>query len=157
MILTKLNAYIKLSNKLKGKLMVCGSTALQFHGLIENSDSADLDLVLIHDSTITDEDKKEDKKILGLWSMINSFDPYEGADQTVVGSRYFIVFNDGPKVLNTHVFLAEKLLHPNYTKADFGDVNNVMFVSPKNVIEAKKLFNRPKDIKSLTEIAKSLL
>jgi hypothetical protein len=153
----KLQAYNSLRNILNGSLIVCGSTALQFYGL-SNSDPNDLDLLLLtNDTESTPKRIQQDKEKLNLLSMTSGLRPYPEADPSLIGERFFLIFNYGEVKLNIHLFIIDKMLHSNLCKADFDNQKNILFASPAHIIKAKKILNRPKDIKTLSLIAKSIL
>ena len=144
--------YFMLKRKFHGQLLVAGSQAMHEYGLCLNPNPTDLDLVLLHNNHSPDL-IKEDRKRLQDMSDMNETEAYnDSASADEVGYRYFLSFNGKAQKYDVHVFVAKNLLAPQtFTSKD------IHFVSPANVIKAKKLFNRPKDLKALSETAKLIM
>jgi hypothetical protein len=144
--------YFMLKRKFHGQLLVAGSQAMHEYGLCLNPNPLDLDLVLLHQNN-DQEAINHDKKRLRDMSDLNESPTYnDSASGEKIGYRYFLTFNGKVEKYEVHVFVAKSLLVPETFTS-----NDIHFVSPANVIQAKKMFNRPKDLKALSEMAKLIM
>lgn len=158
----QITIYSDLKKQFHGQLIICGSAAMYYYGLIEKFSDTDFDLILLHNNHGPAE-IEEDMKKLELLSMTNSKKSYpvKEEDDKRIGERFFLIFNQemaDKKIsnFNVDIFVSKSLLHDGVCLAHYPGME-IFMASPKNVILAKKLFGRTKDILSLSEIAKSIM
>ena len=114
------------------QFILTGSTALQFHGLVETS--SDVDIILVNP---TDECKK----------IIEKLEEKSNTQNTYKASVAYIFEHEGVKI---DIFIET-------TKTDCCSYEGV-FINPiKKIVEAKKKIARIKDFAQLRKIASSIL
>ena len=114
------------------QFILTGSTALQFHGLVETS--SDVDIILVNP---TDECKK----------IIEKLEEKSNTQNTYKASVAYIFEHEGVKI---DIFIET-------TKTDCCSYEGV-FINPiKKIVEAKKKIARTKDFAQLRKIASSIL
>ena len=114
------------------QFILTGSTALQYHGLVETS--SDIDIILVNP---TDECKK----------IIEKLEEKSNTQNTYKASVAYIFEHEGVKI---DIFIET-------TKTDCCSYEGV-FISPiKKIVEAKKKIARIKDFAQLRKIASSIL
>ncbi len=114
------------------QFILTGSTALQFHGLVETS--SDVDIILVNP---TDECKK----------IIEKLEEKSNTQNTYKASVAYIFEHEGVKI---DIFIET-------TKTDCCSYEGVFIDPIKKIVEAKKKIARIKDFAQLRKIASSIL
>lgn len=144
-----LDKFQELQHKLgiiNDSVMVTGSIALYYHGLLPHKDIHDIDVVIRGDEQL-DRDLETVTKLCGDSTY---FEQYDGRLEGIKHKPFIFRYED----VTMNIWVMD---WKNQFDTNLKNNRGLWVATPKHIIDVKKMYNRPKDISDIMEISKKII